>query len=71
MLGASERRARSVLLDEYCRSTGLEVGERRRIAKIRAAQIDRELAPYRRKEPRRGVGSGTLAAMQREISVRC
>jgi len=25
MLGASERRARSVLLDEYCRSTGLEL----------------------------------------------
>lgn len=49
----------------------LEVGERRRIAKISAAQIDRELAPYRSKERRRRVGSGTLAAMQREIAVRC
>lgn len=126
------RRARSVFLDEYCRSTGLErkyavkvlggkrrpgrrrgdppsreiytasdvkvlkavwmgggaavwqtvfwghagvvaglVGERRRIAKISAAQIDRELAPYRSKGRRRRVGSGTLAAMQREIAVRC
>ena len=36
------------------------VGERRRIAKISAAQIDRELAPYRSKERRRRAGSGTL-----------
>ena len=47
------------------------VGGWRRIAKISAAQSDRELAPYRSKERRRHGGGGTLAAMQREIAVRC
>lgn len=49
----------------------LEFGQRKRLEKISAAQIDRELAPYRTTGRKRRIASSALAAMQREIAVRC
>lgn len=45
--------------------------QRERIEGISAAQIDRELAPYRGAGRKRRIGSSALAAMQREVAVRC
>lgn len=45
--------------------------ERERLAGISAAQIDRELAPHRSGGRKRRIASSALAAMQREIAVRC
>lgn len=42
-----------------------------RLARISAAQIDREMAPFRCREKKRRIASATLAAMQREVAVRC
>ena len=42
----------------------LSQAQRKRIEQISAAQIDRELAPYR-------IASSALATMQREVAVRC
>jgi hypothetical protein len=42
-----------------------------RIEAISAAQIDREMAPYRSAGRRRRIASSALAAMQREVAVRC
>lgn len=42
-----------------------------RIGSISAAQIDREMAPYRSAGKRRRIASSALAAMQREVLVRC
>jgi hypothetical protein len=49
----------------------LEPAERRRIEGISAAQIDREMAPYRTAGRKRRIASSALAAMQREVAVRC
>jgi hypothetical protein len=45
--------------------------QRQRIEHISAAQIDREMAPYRSAGRRRRIASSALAAMQREVAVRC
>ena len=45
--------------------------QRERLEGISAAQIDRELAPYRTQGRKRRIASSALAAMQREIAVRC
>lgn len=42
-----------------------------RLVKISAAQIDREMAPYRSGTRKRRLASSALAAMQREVAVRC
>ena len=42
-----------------------------RLLKISAAQIDRVLAPYRCASKRRRVANPSLAALQKEIAVRC
>lgn len=49
----------------------LEDQTRQRIESISAAQIDREMAPYRSGGRRRRIASSALAAMQREVAVRC
>ena len=49
----------------------LSEAQRERIEQISAAQIDRELAPYRSAGRRRRIASSALAAMQREVAVRC
>ena len=59
-------------LDSWQRNYGaLARAQVRRIAGISAAQIDREMAPYRSAGRKRRVASGALAAMQREVAVRC
>lgn len=45
--------------------------QRRRLAGISAAQIDRALGPYRTDGRQRRIASSALAAMQREVVVRC
>ena len=42
-----------------------------RIEGISAAQIDREMAPFRTAGRKRRIASSALAAMQREVAVRC
>jgi hypothetical protein len=49
----------------------LEEPQRKRLEGISAAQIDRELGPYRTAGRKRRIASSALAAMQREIAVRC
>lgn len=53
------------------RHGALEAGQRERLGGISAAQLDRKLAPYRTGGKRRRVAAGGLAAMQREVAVRC
>src|SRR5690606_15381666 len=53
------------------RHGGLEGGQRERLLGISAAQLDRVLAPHRSGGRRRRIASSALAAMQREIAVRC
>ena len=48
--------------------SGEQIG---RLAAISPAQIDRVLAPYRNAGRRRRIASSALAAMQREVAVRC
>ena len=43
----------------------------RRALEFGAAQIDRELAPYRIAGRKRRIASSALATMQREVAVRC
>jgi hypothetical protein len=45
--------------------------QRERLEGISAAQIDRELAPYRIAGRKRRIASSALATMQREVAVRC
>ena len=45
--------------------------QHRRLENISAAQIDREMAPYRSGGRKRRLASSALAAMQREVAVRC
>ena len=45
--------------------------QRRRLENISAAQIDREMAPYRSGGRKRRIASSALVAMQREVAVRC
>ena len=49
----------------------LRVGQSERLEQISAAQIDRVLGPYRTAGRRRRIASSGLAAMQREVAVRC
>jgi hypothetical protein len=49
----------------------LDQAQRERIEQISAAQIDRELSPYRSAGRKRRIASSALAAMQREVAVRC
>ena len=49
----------------------LPKAQRKRLEKISAAQIDREMTPYRSAGRRRRIASSALAAMQREVAVRC
>jgi hypothetical protein len=49
----------------------LSQAQRKRIEQISAAQIDRELAPYRIAGRKRRIASSALATMQREVAVRC
>ncbi len=49
----------------------LSQAQRERIEQISAAQIDRELAPYRIAGRKRRIASSALATMQREVAVRC
>ena len=49
----------------------LEGGREERLKGISAAQIDREMAPYRSAGRQRRIASSALAAMQREVAVRC
>ena len=49
----------------------LEPKQRKRILKISAAQIDRLLAPFRCRPRQRRVGTPSIAALQKEIAVRC
>ena len=49
----------------------LSQAQRERLEGISAAQIDRELAPYRIVGRKRRIASSALAAMQREVAVRC
>ena len=49
----------------------LSQAQRERIEQISAAQIDRELAPYRSAGRKRRIASSALATMQREVAVRC
>jgi len=59
-------------LDSWQRNYGVVArAQVRRIAGISAAQIDREMAAYRSAGRKRRVASGALAAMQREVAVRC
>lgn len=60
-------------LASWCKhqEAALPAEQVRRIEGISAAQIDRELAPYRSAGRRRRIGSSALAAMQREVAVRC
>jgi hypothetical protein len=48
----------------------LSTKQRQRIEAISAAQIDREMAPYRSAGRKRRIASSALAAMQREVAVR-
>ena len=45
--------------------------QRNRLVKISAAQIDRVLAPYRCATKKRRIANPSLAALQKEIAVRC
>ena len=45
--------------------------QRKLLEQISAAQIDREMAPYRSGGRKRRLASSALAAMQREVAVRC
>lgn len=49
----------------------LKTEQGRRIESISAAQIDRELAPFRTHGRKRRIASSALASMQREVAVRC
>ena len=49
----------------------LEGGREERLKGISAAQIDREMAPYRSAGRQRRIATSALAAMQREVAVRC
>jgi len=49
----------------------LDAAQRRRVEAISAAQIDRELAPFRTSGRRRRIASSALATMQKEVAVRC
>jgi hypothetical protein len=49
----------------------LPAKQRQRIEQISAAQIDCEMAPYRTAGRKRRIASSALAAMQREVAVRC
>ncbi|MFZ4767906.1 MAG: hypothetical protein ACOYMN_23405 [Roseimicrobium sp.] len=49
----------------------LSPAQRKRLEQISAAQIDREMAPYRSGGRKRRLASSALAAMQREVAVRC
>lgn len=49
----------------------LEDAQYQRIVAMSAAQIDRLLAPWRSPERRRRIASSGMAAMQREVAVRC
>jgi hypothetical protein len=49
----------------------LPAGQGTRIEAISAAQIDREMAPYRSAGRKRRIASSALAAIQREVAVRC
>lgn len=49
----------------------LSQAQRKRIEQISAAQIDRELAPYRIAGRKRRIASSALATMQREVAARC
>jgi len=59
-------------LDSWQKHHGmLAVDQSSRIEKISAAQIDREMAAYRTAGRKRRIASSALAAMQREVVVRC
>lgn len=49
----------------------LSIKQSASIENISAAQIDREMAPYRTAGRKRRIASSALAAMQREVAVRC
>ena len=49
----------------------LPARQRKRLEKMSAAQLDRAMAPHRSGGRRRRIASSALAAMQREVAVRC